>query len=96
MHEQAWIDEKRRKRMEKVDEYDPEIRALIHEYGLSVVQALWDCGVKKPRQMKHVVETVLDEFSPTRGSYARQGLRVEVTRGAAAPEGAEVSASVPG
>jgi hypothetical protein len=78
MPDQAWIDEKRRKRMERVDEFDPHIRALIHEYGLTVVQALWDAGVQNPRRIRHIVETVLDEFSPTRGSFSRQGIRTEV------------------
>lgn len=64
--------------MDRVDEYSPEIRALIHEYGLNVVQALLDAGVAKPRRIKHIVETILDEFSPTRGSYSRQGVRTEV------------------
>lgn len=75
MRDQAWIDEKRRKRMERVDEFDPAIRSLIHEYGLPVVQALWDLGVQKPSQIRHIVETVLDEFSPTRGSFSAQGPR---------------------
>lgn len=75
MRDQAWIDEKRRKRMERVDQFDPAIRALVHEYGLCVVQAYWDLGVRKPNHIRHLVETVLDEFSPTRGSRSAQGPR---------------------
>lgn len=73
--------QRRASRMEKVDQFDPAIRALIHEYGLATVQALMDCGVTKPKQIKHIVETILDEFSPTRGTYSGQGHRVEVDGG---------------
>lgn len=62
-------------RMNRVDEFDPQIRTLIHEYGLTVVQAFHDQGVTKPKQIRHLVECVLDEFSPTRGSFSRQGVK---------------------
>ncbi|PCI04625.1 MAG: hypothetical protein COB78_10050 [Hyphomicrobiales bacterium] len=68
---------KRKKRMEKVDQFDPKTRALIHEYGLSVVQSFVDVGIKNPKHIKHLVETVLNEFSPTRGSFSIQGIRNE-------------------
>lgn len=68
----------RKRRMETIDDLPPEIRELVHDYGYTVVRALLDVGVKKPRQIKHVVETVLNEFSPTRGSYAKQGPRATV------------------
>lgn len=67
------IDNTRRvARMAQVDALSSEHRALVHEYGFATVKTLLDLGVKKPRQIKHVVETVLDEFSPTRGSYSKQ------------------------
>lgn len=72
------VDTKRANRMAKIDSYDPAIRSLIHEYGYNVVKTIHDLGVTKPAQIKHIVETVLDEFSPTRGSYSRQGIRTEV------------------
>ena len=34
-----------------------------------------DVGVEKPKHIRHVVETVLNEFSPTRGSFSAQGIR---------------------
>lgn len=67
-------DVKRQKRMQMVDAYDPQIRSLIHEYGLNVVKAIYDLGVKKPAQIRHIVETVLNEFSPTRGANSNQGI----------------------
>ena len=72
---QEKVDIKRKARMDKIDQFDPAIRSLIHEYGLTVVQTLIDLGVKKPKHIKHVVEVVLNEFSPTRGSYSAQGIR---------------------
>lgn len=58
----------------------PEMRAVVHEYGYSVVHMLTGFGINKPRQIKHVVETILDEFSPTRGSFSKQGIRTEVVQ----------------
>jgi hypothetical protein len=50
----------------------------VHEYGFNVVNALIDVKVTKPKHIRHVVELILNEFSPTRGSYSKQGLRTEV------------------
>lgn len=69
------VHERRAARMSALDELPPELRALVHEYGSNVVHAFMDCGVTKPNRIKHLVETVLDDFSPTRGSYASQGVR---------------------
>jgi hypothetical protein len=69
----AVAQEKRVKRMAAFDQYDPKIRTLIHEYGFNSVKTLFDCGVTKPERIKHCIETVLDEFSPTRGSASFQG-----------------------
>ena len=71
---------KRANRMAKIDAFDPPIRALIHEYGYHVVNIIMSAGVTKPKQIKAIVETVLDEFSPTRGSYSNQGRRSNVER----------------
>ena len=75
---EAMVDTKRASRMARVDAMPPEMRALVNEYGLNVVIALNDAGVTKPKHIRHIVETVLDEFSPTRGSFAKQGIRTEV------------------
>lgn len=61
-------------RMDIVDSMSPELRELIHEYGLTVVTAFLQCGVTKPKRIRHLVETVLNEFSPTRGSSSLQGI----------------------
>lgn len=62
-------------RMEAVDRMTPEVRELVHEYGLTVVRACTDLGIIKARHIRHLVETVLNEFSPTRGSASSQGPR---------------------
>lgn len=72
---QEWIDHKRRARMETVDRLPPDVRALVHEYGLNVVNACLQSGVVKAKHIRHIVETVLDDFSPTRGSFSAQGIK---------------------
>ena len=70
---QRSVDERRQRRMEMVDAYPAAVRELVHHYGLPIVKSLWDLGIRNPRNIRHVVETVLDEFSPTRGSRSFQG-----------------------
>lgn len=74
----AMIDRKRADRMRRIDNLSPELRALIHAYGFAVVDNCMQLGIAKPKQIKHLVELILDEFSPTRGSYSKQGPRTEV------------------
>lgn len=77
---QAMVDRKRAARMTRVDSMSPELKALVNEYGLNVVNQFLAVGLSKPKQIRHLVECVLDEFSPTRGSYSKQGRRVDVQR----------------
>jgi hypothetical protein len=78
-HQQS-VDSKRRARMGKIDRLTPEMRALVHEYGFAVVNTMMELGVVKPGQIRHAVETILNEFSPTRGSYSKQGVRTEIVQ----------------
>lgn len=80
MADQARVDAKRAARMEMVDRLTPEQRALVHEYSLYVVKSFMDLGVTKPNHIKHLVECVLDEFSPTRASYSNQGITTDLNR----------------
>jgi hypothetical protein len=64
--------------MERIDAMPKEMRELVHEYGLRVVDSCTALGVTKPRHIRHIVEAVLDEFSPTRGSHSAQGTRAYV------------------
>lgn len=72
---QEWVDEKRRKRFDAIDSMPKELRDVVNEYSMNVVRAFLDIGVKKPKHIRHLVETVLDEFSPTRGAFSAQGIR---------------------
>jgi len=62
-------------RMMRVDAMPKPLRDLVHEYGLTIVDAFLAVGVSKPKHIRHVVECVLDEFSPTRGGGSTQGRR---------------------
>jgi hypothetical protein len=72
---ERFVTSKRISRMETIDRFPEDVRKLIHEYGLNVVRAFLDIGVKKPNQIRHLIETVLDELSPTRGTFSNQGIR---------------------
>ena len=69
------VEHKRRNRMAMVDDMPPDWRQAVHDYGLTIVLAFKECGVKKASHVRHLVETVLDEYSPTRGSNSHQGIR---------------------
>lgn len=74
---QRSVDDRRRKRMATIDSLPPDIRELVHEYGFHVVDQFQRSGVTKAKNIRHLVECVLDEFSPTRGSFSIQGRRVQ-------------------
>lgn len=71
---------RRQQRFETIDAMPADLRNLVNDYGLNVVKAFLDIGVCKPKHIKHLVETVLDEFSPTRGSFSAQGIRTQHER----------------
>ena len=71
-----WIARKRASRMEAIDAMPLEWRELVHDYGLNIVTACRDVGIKKPKQVRHLVKTVLAEMRPDVGSYSTQGVRV--------------------
>lgn len=71
----AIITRRRTARMRTIDALPPDIRACVHDYGWTTVSAFLDIGVTKARHIRHLVDTVLNEFSPTRGSSSAQGIR---------------------
>ncbi len=79
-HKRTSPEERRRKRMEQVDALHPDLRACVHDYGYHVVNTLLSLGLRNAQQVRHAVEVVLDEFSPTRGSRSAQGPRTELQR----------------
>lgn len=71
----AIVDQKRRNRMDAIDNLSPALRQCVHEYGWTTVNSFMALGIKNPKHIRHLVETVLNEFSPTRGSSSAQGIR---------------------
>lgn len=56
-------DLRRKKRMARVDAMSPELRACVHEYGLTIVMAFLDHHISDHRTIHHLVRTVRE------GSY---------------------------
>lgn len=82
----AIVSHRRQARMARVDALPDDLRELVHEYGLCVVDQFMRHGIMKVRVIRHLVETVLDEFSPTRGSKSKQGIRTEIVQHLKNPE----------
>lgn len=70
---QVVVDERRRNRMAQFDGLDSSLRQLANEYGWTVVKSFLDLNIRKAAHIRHLVETVLNEFSPTRGANSLQG-----------------------
>jgi hypothetical protein len=68
---------RRRARMDQIDQMPQDLRQCVHDYGYTVVKSFVDLGISKPKHLRHLVETVLNELSPTRGAYSSQGKRAE-------------------
>ncbi len=47
-----------RQRMSRVDAMPADVRACVHEFGLTVVDAMLACGITQARHMRHLVATV--------------------------------------
>lgn len=67
------VDARRIKRMETVDSMPEDWRAVVHDYGLSIVTALRDCGVKEAKRARHIISVVVNETSPFHGGFSSQG-----------------------
>jgi hypothetical protein len=76
----ARVHDRRVARMDAVDQMAPELRACVHDFGLNVVRQFTNLGVTKPAHIRHLVNAVLDEFSPTRGSFSIQGTATPLNR----------------
>jgi hypothetical protein len=64
------MNEKRQKRFAEIDNLSPEMRKVVHEWGWTVVKNFIDCGVTKPKHIRHLVNLVLDET--VRGGGSKQ------------------------
>lgn len=81
----ADVQRRRSARMEAIDALSPDIRSLVHDYGYPTVKTCMDLGVTKAKHIRHLVETVLNEFSPTRGAFSIQGRRTQLDGDKGAP-----------
>lgn len=54
-------------RMDEIDKLPPLIKELVHEWGWTIVKSFLDCGVKKPKQINHLINTVINETRAPRG-----------------------------
>lgn len=50
--------ERVRKRMATVDAMPPDLRACVHDFGLTIVTAMLQAGVTNHRHIRHLVDTV--------------------------------------
>lgn len=54
-----WL-EKNRVRMQRIDAMEPLYRELVHEYGLTIVDAFMQHELR-PQVIRHLIETVLSQ-----------------------------------
>ena len=45
------------KRMDRVDAFPADVRAVIYEHGLETVQEFWNHGVRKAKSISHLIAT---------------------------------------
>lgn len=50
--------DRRQKRMARVDAMKPDVRACVHDFGLTIVDACLAHGVTTGRGIRHIVQTV--------------------------------------
>lgn len=73
------------KRMARVDAMPPELRQIVYEHSLEVVQEFLNMGVTIPKRIKHLIDTVLaNDFANGAPRFARnqapEGRRNPVNR----------------
>lgn len=69
------VQRRRVARMDVVDSLPPEVRKLIHEFGLHLVEQFGYRGITDPARVRHLVSVVLKEVHPLVGSSSSQGQR---------------------
>ena len=46
------------KRMKWVDSLPADLRACVHEHGITIVQQFLNCGVTKAKHINHIINTI--------------------------------------
>lgn len=67
-----------KKRMDRADALPTDIRRVVHEYGLEVVQEFLNHGVRRPESIAHLIDTARD------AEYRNGQVRFKVNKGPAA------------
>lgn len=65
----AALVDRARRRMDRVDNMPPEMRRVVHEYGLEVVHVFIEQGIRDPRKIAFLIDTVRGADLP--GGQAR-------------------------
>lgn len=52
--------DKRRRRFEQIDSLTPDMRELVNDEGWTIVDNFMRCGVRKPNQIRHLINLVRD------------------------------------
>ena len=58
MSEAAEGQSRRARRMDRIDNMPADLRACVHEYGLTIVDACLDSGVRRARAIHHLVRVI--------------------------------------
>lgn len=58
-------DKKVKQRMDFVDGLPSGLRSIVHEYGLTVFNCMYEIGIKKEKHMRHIINTILRELRTT-------------------------------
>ena len=80
MSDRAANSNRRATRMARVDAMPPEIRACVHEYGLTIVDAMLDLGIKKAKHIRHLVDIVRRESYQSARDMAPMRRKDEATK----------------
>lgn len=46
------------RRMARIDALPADVRAVVHDEGMTIVNAFLACGVRKAKHMRHLIDTV--------------------------------------
>lgn len=88
----ASIVKRARERMARVDKFPPDVRELIYEFGLEVIQEFWNHNVRKPNAIRHLIETVQGKYADGRNKI-RPNVKPEAKQN---PVNAERDIPLPG
>ncbi len=60
-------------RMNRVDAMNPDVRKVVHDYGLTIVDAFLQLGITEARHMRHLITTIVRETrgDPSQGINGR-------------------------